>query len=132
MLATIGPRYSGKKAFSNVGALPEEVDLAIIATPAKTVCGLVDQCGRAGVKAVDHPLGRVQGNRTAGKALEEELLAVARQYGIRLVGPNSLGVIRPATHLNGTFLSKFPKPGHGGLPLPERSAGFRDPRRRDP
>ncbi len=101
----------GKKAFSNVGALPEEVDLAIIATPAKTVCGLVDQCGRAGVKAAIILSAGFKETGAAGKALEEELLAVARQYGIRLVGPNSLGVIRPETHFNGTFLSKFPKPG---------------------
>ncbi|HLM91495.1 MAG TPA: bifunctional acetate--CoA ligase family protein/GNAT family N-acetyltransferase [Thermoplasmata archaeon] len=101
----------GQKAYPTVEAIPEEVDLAIIATPAKTVCELVDQCGKSGVKGAIILSAGFKETGAAGKALEDELLVVARQYGIRIVGPNCLGVIRPETRFNGTFLSKFPKPG---------------------
>jgi len=101
----------GQKTYPTVGAIPEPVDLAIIATPAKTVCELVDQCGQAGVKGVIILSAGFKETGAPGKALEDELLAVARKYGIRIVGPNCLGVIRSGIHLNGTFLSKIPKPG---------------------
>lgn len=101
----------GIKAYPTIGAIPETVDLAIIATPAKTVCDLVDQCGKAGVKGVIILSAGFKETGPAGKILEDEILEVARKYGIRIVGPNCLGIIRPATHLNGTFLSKVPKPG---------------------
>ncbi len=101
----------GVKAYPTVGAVPETVDLAIIATPAKTVSGIVEECGRAGVKGVVILSAGFKETGPAGKALEDEVLEVARRYGIRIVGPNCLGIIRPATRLNGTFLSKVPKPG---------------------
>ncbi|HTT45426.1 MAG TPA: bifunctional acetate--CoA ligase family protein/GNAT family N-acetyltransferase [Thermoplasmata archaeon] len=101
----------GVKAYPNIAAVPETVDLAIIATPAKTVAGVVDECGRAGVKGVVILSAGFKETGPAGKALEDEIVQVANKYGIRVVGPNCLGIIRPATRLNGTFLSKVPKPG---------------------
>ncbi len=101
----------GQKAYPDVASIPEPVDLAIIATPASTVCELVDQCGQAGVKGVIILSAGFKETGPAGKLLEDQLLEVARKYGIRLVGPNCLGIIRPETRLNGTFLSKVPKPG---------------------
>jgi len=101
----------GVKTYPTIAAVPETVDLAIIATPAKTVCGLVDECGNAGVKGVVILSAGFKETGPAGKALEDEILVVAAKHGIRIVGPNCLGIIRPATRLNGTFLSKVPKPG---------------------
>jgi len=101
----------GVKAYPTIGAVPETVDLAIIATPAKTVCGLVEECGQAGVKGIVILSAGFKETGPAGKAMEDEILQVANKYGIRIVGPNCLGIIRPATRLNGTFLSKVPKPG---------------------
>jgi acetyltransferase len=101
----------GVKAYPTIGAVPETVDLAIIATPAKTVPGVVEECGKAGVKGVVILSAGFKETGPAGKALEDEILKVATPYGIRIVGPNCLGIIRPATRLNGTFLSKVPKPG---------------------
>jgi len=105
------PEILGAKAYPTIGAVPETVDLAIIATPAKTVAGLVDECGKAGVKGIVILSAGFKETGPAGKALEDEILSVASKYGIRIVGPNCLGIIRPATRLNGTFLSKVPKPG---------------------
>lgn len=101
----------GVKAYPTIGAIPEPVDLAIIATPAKTVRELVDQCGKAGVKGVIILSAGFKETGAAGKALEDEILEVARPYGIRILGPNCLGIIRPGIHLNATFLAKVPKPG---------------------
>jgi len=101
----------GVKAYPNIGAVPETADLVIIATPAQTVAGVVEECGRAGVKGVIILSAGFKEIGPAGKALEDEVLRVANRYGIRVVGPNCLGVIRPAIRLNGTFLSKVPKPG---------------------
>ncbi|HYB78795.1 MAG TPA: bifunctional acetate--CoA ligase family protein/GNAT family N-acetyltransferase [Thermoplasmata archaeon] len=101
----------GVKAYPTIGAVPETVDLAIIATPAKTVCGVVEECGKAGVKGVVILSAGFKETGPAGKALEDEIIKVAQKYDIRIVGPNCLGIIRPATRLNGTFLSKVPKPG---------------------
>jgi len=101
----------GVKTYPTIGAIPEPVDLAIIATPAKTVCDLVDQCGKAGVKGVIILSAGFKETGAAGKALEEQITEVARKYRIRIVGPNCLGIIRPGIHLNATFLAKVPKPG---------------------
>jgi len=101
----------GVKAYPTIGAVPETVDLAIIATPAKTVCGVVEECGKAGVKGVVILSAGFKETGPAGKALEDEIIKVAKKFDIRIVGPNCLGIIRPATRLNGTFLSKVPKPG---------------------
>jgi len=101
----------GVKVYPSIGAIPEPVDLAIIATPAKTVRELVEECGQVGVKGVIILSAGFKETGAAGRVLEDEILEVARKYGIRVVGPNCLGIIRPELHLNGTFLAKVPKPG---------------------
>jgi acetyltransferase len=106
------PEILGIKTFPTIGAIPETVDLAVVATPAKTVAGVVEECGKAGVKGVVILSAGFKETGPAGKALEDAILEVAKRYGIRIVGPNCVGVIRPATHLNATFLSKAPKPGN--------------------
>ncbi|MGP8078868.1 MAG: GNAT family N-acetyltransferase [Thermoplasmata archaeon] len=101
----------GLKSYASVGAIPEPVDLALIATPAKSVSALVEECGKAGVKGAIILSAGFKETGAAGKALEEEILEVARRYRLRLVGPNCLGIIRPDIHLNATFLARMPKPG---------------------
>jgi acetyltransferase len=96
----------GIKTYPTIGAIPDTVDLAIIATPAKTVRDIVDQCGKAGVKGAIILSAGFKETGPEGKLLEDEILEVARK-----IGPNCLGIIRPGSHLNATFLSKVPKPG---------------------
>lgn len=102
----INPKHvtlGGHKCYAQLRDLPETVDLAVIATPARTVADILADCGTNGVK---HAIIMTAGFReagAAGKALEQTMLDTARRYGIRLIGPNCLGVLRPDVGLNATF-----------------------------
>jgi acetyltransferase len=102
----------GQKTVPTIGDVPETVDLAMIATPAATVPDMVEQCARAGVKGVVVLSAGFKETGAAGKALEDEILERARPHGLRVIGPNCLGIIRPRLHLNATFLEAMPKPGN--------------------
>ncbi len=106
------PEILGVKTYPTVEQIPEPVDLAMIATPAKTVPDIVEDCGRAGVKGVIIVSAGFKETGPAGKALEEKILENAKKYGIRVVGPNCIGIIRPRINLNATFVDKVPKPGN--------------------
>ena len=102
----------GLKAYQTVGQIPEPVDLAVIATPAKTVPEVVEQCGKAGIKGVIIISAGFKEIGPEGKALEDRILEIKRQYDLRILGPNCLGVIRPSISLNATFINAMPKPGN--------------------
>lgn len=102
----------GLKAYPSVEQIPETVDLAVIATPAKTVPDIVEQCGRAGIKGIIIISAGFKEVGPEGKALEDKILEIKQKYGLRIVGPNCLGIIRPSNKLNATFLKKMPKEGN--------------------
>jgi acetyltransferase len=102
----------GVKTYPTVDQIPEPVDLAIVATPAKTVPEVMEECGKAQVKGVIIVSAGFKETGPAGKALEEKILESAKKYGIRVIGPNCIGLIRPRNNLNATFLDKMPKPGN--------------------
>jgi acetyltransferase len=106
------PEICGVKTFKAVGEIPESIDLAVIATPAKTVPDVMQECGKARVKGVIVVSAGFKETGPAGKALEETVLEIARKYGIRVIGPNCMGVIQPRINLNATFLDKMPKSGN--------------------
>ena len=86
--------------------------MAIIATPAKTVADVVEECGKAGVKGVVIISAGFKETGNEGKVLEERILEISKKYGIRVLGPNCIGLIRPRINLNATFLDKMPKSGN--------------------
>jgi len=102
----------GLKAYPAIGAVPEPVDLVLIATPAKTVPAVMEECGRAGAKVAVILSAGFKEVGPSGKALEDQVLEIGRRYEIRVVGPNCLGIARPSLHLNATFLGRIPKPGN--------------------
>ncbi len=67
----------------------------MIATPAKTVPDVMEECGRANVKGVIIVSAGFKETGPAGKALEQKILEIAKKYGIRVIGPNCIGIIRP-------------------------------------
>ena len=102
----INPKYEevgGEPSYKNLESLGEHVDLALIATPAPAVPGILEQCGANGVKmAVVYSAGFAEQGK-AGAALQERLIEIARRQRIRLLGPNTLGILRPQHRLNATF-----------------------------
>jgi acetyltransferase len=102
----------GIKTYPSVDKILEPVDLAMIATPAKTVPDVMEECGKASVKGVIIVSAGFKETGPEGKVLEEKILQAARKYNIRVIGPNCIGIIRPRINLNATFLDKVPKPGN--------------------
>ena len=93
----------GKKAYASIAAVGEHVELVVIATPPQTVPDIIEECGKHGVTSaiiITAGFGEVG---AAGQALEKAVLENARRYGIRLIGPNCLGVMRPSIGFNATF-----------------------------
>ncbi|RJR29371.1 MAG: hypothetical protein C4576_35510 [Desulfobacteraceae bacterium] len=82
----------GQKIYSSVEEIDREIDLAVILTPAKTIPGILEQCGRKGIKAAVIESGGFSEFDAEGKALEQACTAAAEKYGIRFVGPNGIGV----------------------------------------
>ena len=100
------------KAYKSIEDIGARVDLAIIATRPRTVPNLVEQCGRSGIKNVVIITAGFREAGHAGAALEKKTLEIARSHGIRVLGPNCLGIIRPELGLNATFASVTANIGH--------------------
>jgi len=105
------PEILGHKAFKKVADIPGPVDLAVVATPAKTVPDVIEQCGIAGIRGIIIISAGFKEIGAEGKALEEKLLEIRKKYKLNIIGPNCLGIIRPSANLNATFATKMPKPG---------------------
>lgn len=107
-----GGEILGKKAYESVTSIPGTIDLAVVVTPAKTVPGLAEECGKKGVKTlIVISAGFGELGTDEGHALEEQLVATAKKYGMTLVGPNCLGVLRPAIGMNASFAMNLEKKG---------------------
>lgn len=99
------------KCYPALASLPETPDLVIIATAAKTVPEVIAECGKTGVKAAIIISAGFKEMGEEGKAREDRILTLASKYGIKIIGPNCLGVIKPGANLNATFATRMPKPG---------------------
>jgi acetyltransferase len=102
----------GIQAYPLIADVPEPVDLAIVVAPAPTVPAIINQCADAGVRAA---IVLSAGFREAGPdgvALERQVLEAARRGQMRLLGPNSLGLMRPLSGLNATCSNAMAQPGH--------------------
>jgi len=106
----------GVRCFRSIGEVPSHVSLAVIVTPASTVPGIVEACGKAGVSVAVILSSKFTEARM--DECEQKILEVRKKYGLRVIGPNSLGVILPHIGLNATFLRKNPKPGNIALIAP--------------
>ena len=105
----------GIKAYPTLAAVPERVDLAVIATPAPTVPGIIAECVEAGVKGAIIISAGFKESGAAGAELEQQVRERARQGKLRIIGPNCLGVMSPLTGLNATIASSMALPGHVGF-----------------
>jgi 4-hydroxybutyryl-CoA synthetase (ADP-forming) len=113
-----------KKAYKNVLEVPEEIDLAVIVTKNDIVPSVLEECGKKKIKgAIVITAGFKEVNQE-GAALERRLGEIAKQSGLRIIGPNCLGVMNlaPQTMMNSTFLKVTPK--SGGIALVSQSGAI--------
>ncbi len=107
-----GGTLLGRKIYTHILEVPEPVDLAILLVPAITVPGLLRDVGRRGISAAIIGSGGFREVGPEGAALEEECVAIARKYHIRLLGPNCIGIMNTHLPLDATFLPPPPpRPG---------------------
>ena len=109
------PTVLGIQAYPSITAVPEKTDLAVIITPPATVPAIVKDCGKAGVKGVIIISAGFKEIGPVGVELERQVLEEANKAGIRIVGPNCLGVMVPGAKLNATFAADMAKPGSVGF-----------------
>jgi acyl-CoA synthetase (NDP forming)/GNAT superfamily N-acetyltransferase len=107
----------GVAAFPNLSSVPERIDLAIVAVPAAQVSKVLKEAALSGVRAVTVITAGFAETGQAGAAMETELLSMAREHGMRIVGPNCLGLVNtdPEVRMNATFTGLDPLPGHLAL-----------------
>jgi acetyltransferase len=105
-------RVLGIKAYPNVGAAPERIDLAVIATPAAAVPRLIGECVDAGVKGAIILSAGFKEIGAEGAELERQILDHARRGQMRIIGPNCLGVMNTTTRLNATFAQTMARRGN--------------------
>jgi acetyl coenzyme A synthetase (ADP forming)-like protein len=107
------PVLSSIRAYPSVGDVPEAIDLAVIVVPRDAVLGVVDDCAARGVRALIVISAGFAETGAEGAALQRQLVERVRGHGMRLIGPNCLGLINtdPAVRLNASFSPVYPPEG---------------------
>ena len=112
----VNPKHrviQGVWSYPSIDELPAVPDLAVIATPAPQIPTIIEALGAAGTRAaVVISAGFGEGSVSSGHALQQALLDAGKPYGMRIVGPNCLGVLVPGSGLNASFAQSTPLPGH--------------------
>ena len=101
----------GITAYPSISKIPRIIDLAIIAVPAHTVPQIIEECGVAGVSGVIICSAGFREIGEEGILIEKKILESQKKYGMRIIGPNSFGFIRPKTNLYATFADEKASPG---------------------
>lgn len=117
-LHPINPKHDtvfGRRCYPDIESIGAPVDLAVVATPAPSVPEIIHRCGEHGVRAAIVLSAGFREAGPRGRKLEREMIAEARRYRMRVVGPNCLGVIRPSVGLNATFSKDDAEPGRLAL-----------------
>jgi len=118
-----GSEVLGQAAYRNVSQIPGEVDLAVISTPSEVVPQLVQECADKGIRAVIINTEGFAEIGAKGQSLQVELERVIADTGIRVIGPNALGIINPSTKLT-TSYAKLPQLRSGKVAFVGQSGIF--------
>lgn len=105
----------GLKAYPDLTSVPSKIDLAVIALPAPAVMDVLKQCGKKGIDSIVVISAGFKETGPEGAHLEEDLAMQAKELGIRVVGPNCLGIIDTTSSLNASFAAGMPLAGHIGF-----------------
>jgi len=108
---------AGVLAYPSIMDVPGDVDVVFVATPADTVPGIIRQCARKGVHALVVLSSGFADAGAEGRARQDAVVALARSYGMRLVGPACMGIMNTdaAVSLNGTLVPRLPRRGRVGF-----------------
>ncbi|WP_296876113.1 acetate--CoA ligase alpha subunit [uncultured Methanobrevibacter sp.] len=107
-----GGEILGKTAYANIKDVPGKVDLVIITIPSPFVNAAVKECGEVGIENMVVITAGFKEVGEEGAKLEAELTALGEEYGINIIGPNSLGITDSHTPLNGSFSQMMPPTGN--------------------
>jgi acetyl coenzyme A synthetase (ADP forming)-like protein len=113
-LYPVNPKHTlilGRTVYPTLTSIPDPVDITVIVVPARFVPDIVEEAGKKGTPLVIIISSGFRESGEAGSHLEDQVLTIARQYGIRIVGPNCLGVMLPHQGINTTFDPISPKSG---------------------
>lgn len=111
-------------SFPSLREVPEAVDLAIVAVPATAVLEVIEDCARCGVRAILCISAGFAELGEQGQTLQQQLTARVRQHGLRLIGPNCLGLVATGVKLNAVFVPVFPPPGRMAMSSESGALGF--------
>lgn len=109
------PSILGIKAYPNLSAVPEKIDLVVVVTPAKTIPNIIKEAVDLGIKSAIIISAGFKETGPEGVEFERQILEHARRGGMRIVGPNCLGVMSPTTGLNATFATTIARRGSVGF-----------------
>ena len=105
----------GHKAYPSLAEVPGMIDLVVVVVPPKAVLDVLEQCGQKGVDAAVVITAGFKEIGPEGAQIEQALADRAKAQGLRLIGPNCLGIIDTASSLNASFAAGMPLPGHIGF-----------------
>ena len=105
----------GKNCYPSVSDVPDEIDLAVVCIPSAYVLRVAEECGEKGVKALIVISAGFKEIGHEGAILEERLVEIGAKYGMRIQGPNCLGIINTAAPLNLSFATGMPRKGRIGF-----------------
>lgn len=111
----INPKHAkilGREVYPSLASVPDEIDIAVIVVPARFVPQVVKEAAEKGIPLVIIISSGFRESGKTGIELESQVLAIARQYGIRIMGPNCLGIMLPHQGINTTFDPVSPRPGN--------------------
>jgi acetyltransferase len=114
----------GTKCYASISQITGEIDVAVISVPAAVVPQVAQECGQKGVKALVVISAGFGETGEEGKALESQLMAACKRHGMRLLGPNCLGLLRPSLNYNASFA--LSSPPAGGVALVTQSGALAD------
>ncbi len=104
-------QVQGLPSYPSILDIPESVDMAVIAIPAKFVPSVAEECGKKGVKGLVVISAGFGETGKAGKELEDRLVSIVRKYKMRMIGPNTLGIVNEPWRLNASIIGRLPSPG---------------------
>jgi 4-hydroxybutyryl-CoA synthetase (ADP-forming) len=118
------PTIFGLQAYKSVLDVPEDIDLAVVATPNRTIPSVMEEIGKKKIKGAIIVSAGFKEADEQGRRLEEEVGTIGRKYGTRIIGPNCLGImsLSEKNMMNATFLKITPK--HGGIALVSQSGAI--------